>query len=369
MTPTDESELAEVIRGANGPLAVVGGGTRRIPPDGERVNTTGMAGISRYEPGALTMVAKAGTPLHLIEATLASENQMLAFEPFDLSELTNPGGISTLGGVAATNASGSRRVQTGACRDFMLGVRFVDGEGRVIANGGRVMKNVTGYDLVKLLAGSHGTLGILTEVAFKVLPRPETERTVIVHRLDVTTAVAAMAAALGSPFDVSAAAHGDFGTAIRVSGFEPSVAYRSAQLRELLGQFGEIDIIDTNAIWDNRRTLSGFSASDVLWKVSAKPSDAQGLLADLPPDLVRVLDHGGGRVWIGGPASDAASIHHHLQSSLATCGGHATLMHGPAELRSAVPVFQPPSRVVERLAAGLRAKFDPRGILNPGAMA
>ncbi|MEO6298046.1 MAG: FAD-binding protein, partial [Paracoccaceae bacterium] len=183
MRPVDEAELADMVRGASGPLQLRGGGTRRLGVAvGEVLDTSGLAGIRLYEPGALTLVAGSGTPLAEIEAVLASEKQRLAFEVPDFCGLLGRNGVSTLGGVAAANASGPRRVQVGACRDHLLGLRFVNGMGVAVKSGGRVMKNVTGLDLVKLLAGSHGVLGVISEVALKVQAVPETELTLVGKR-------------------------------------------------------------------------------------------------------------------------------------------------------------------------------------------
>ena len=209
LTPTSELDLAGMVRDAAGPLRIVGGGTRdygRVGT-GEVLSVAGLSGITLYDPGALTLVAQAGTPLAVIEAALAGANQRLAFEPMDHRALLGTTGEPTLGGMVAANISGPRRVQAGAARDYLLGVRIVDGSGQIVKNGGRVMKNVTGLDLAKLMAGAHGTLGVLTEVAFKVLPQVAATSTLELRGLADVRAVAAMAAGLGSPFEVTGAAH------------------------------------------------------------------------------------------------------------------------------------------------------------------
>lgn len=355
MRPETESELAEAVRGARGPLVVRGGGTRSLGmPAGEVLETGGMSGITLYEPGALTLVARAGTPLAEVEATLAAEGQRLAFEPPDLRGLLGRAGDSTLGGVVAANASGPRRVQVGACRDFLLGVRFVDGAGQVIKNGGRVMKNVTGYDLVKLLAGSHGTLGVLTEVSLKVLPASAAEATVVLDGLDDATAVDAMARALGSPFEVTGAAHWPGqGTFLRVEGLAAQVDYRAAQLQAMLG-----GRTVAQGPWADIRDVAAFRGQpgDV-WRLSVKPSDAPGLVARAGA-LGCLYDWGGGLVWLlMAPDAD-------LRARLGAFHGHATLVRGHG-----APVFQPEPAPVAALTAGLRARFDPRGVFNSGLMA
>jgi glycolate oxidase FAD binding subunit len=386
MKPVDEADLAEMIRAAYGPLRIVGGGTRAIGRmDGpEALETSGLAGISLYEPGSLTMVAKAGTPLVEIEAVLAAENQRLAFEPPDMRGLLGRQGTSTIGGVVAANASGPRRVQVGACRDHVLGVRFVDGSGTVIKNGGRVMKNVTGYDLVKLLAGSHGTLGVLSEVSFKVLPCPETEATVVIHDQNAAEAVSAMSQALGSPFEVSGAAHGPAGgsagaageqgkTHLRVEGFAASVAYRCQRLVALLAAFGEVtveaDAGRSAMIWQSIRDVSAFGDANAVVRLSLKPSDFPALiagdLAETPAAGHRfLLDWGGGLAWLAADAERVAGFLQRHQARCAQVGGHATLIKGDVE----GPYFQPESAGIAALTAGLRAKFDPRGLLNPRLM-
>ena len=374
MRPADEADLAEAVRGAAGPLAIRGGGTRRIGPPvaGETLETGGLSGISLYEPGALTMVAGAGTPLAEIEAALAAEGQRLAFEPPDLRGLLDTGGEPTLGGVAAANASGPRRIQVGACRDHMLGVRLVDGTGAILKNGGRVMKNVTGYDMVKLMTGSHGTLGILTELSFKVLPTPEATGVLLIEGLSDTEAVRALCRALGSPYEVTGAAHTQKGldgapvTMIRLEGFESSVAYRAGKLTGLLAEFGEIavetDPDRTRAGWAWVRDVTAFRdrAGDV-WRLSVKPTDAPALVARAG-EAEALYDWGGGLVWLLVPEGTD------LRAALGTFYGHATLIRAADETRARLATFHPEPAPVAAISAGLRAKFDPRGILNPGLM-
>ena len=286
--------------------------------------------------------------------------------------LLGTSGEPTIGGVVAANASGPRRIQAGACRDSLIGVRFVDGRGTVLKNGGRVMKNVTGYDLVKLMAGSYGTLGVLTEVAFKVLPGVEAQACVMIHGLSDAEAVAAMSKAFGSPFEVSGAAHSPAGpkgqpvTMLRLEGFADSVAYRAGKLRELLAGTGEITVEDDP---DRVQTM---------WQRSARrctlPRARGRCVADLRQALGRAgcrgarrrrdagYDWGGGLVWVLVPAGTD------LRARLGAFAGHATLIRASEETRARMPVFQPEPAPVAALSEGLRRQFDPKGILNPGVM-
>ena len=376
MRPETENELADAIKGAAGPLRISGGGTRDIgnPVVGEALSTAGLSGITLYEPGALTIVARAGTPVSEIEAALEGENQRLAFEPMDHRRLLGRTGTPTIGGVVAGNVSGPRRISVGACRDHLLGVRFVDGAGTVIKNGGRVMKNVTGYDLVKLMAGSYGTLGVLSEVSLKVLPKPETAATVTVGDLTLKGAVAAMSAALGSPYEVTGAVMDISGAVhLRLEGFAASVAYRAQQLRDVMVPFGAVEVgAAQDDVWQGFRDVAAFADRDVVVRVSVKPSGLAALIEGArlagQSAFEVMADWGGGLVWIGADAQGGAELVTHLQNHCATHGGHATLMKGPDALRAAVPVFQPENAVVTKLTQGVRAKFDPRGILNPGLM-
>lgn len=388
--PESEADLAALVARAAGKrtgLEILGGGTRPAGnpvADSKRVSVSRISGIDLYEPGALTIVARAGTPLAEIEAALAAEGQHLPFEPADHTGLFATRGKSTIGGVVAAGVSGPRRIQAGGVRDALIGVRFVTGEGEIVKNGGRVMKNVTGYDLVKLLAGSHGTLGILTELSFKVLPKPETAATLLIEGLDDERAVKALAAALGSPFDVSGAAHdprGDGGrplTMIRIEGFQKSVAYRSDSLRQLLaesGAAGAAMTVETGSQpvadrWNAIRDVGAFhDQAGAVWRLSVKPSDGPRIVEAIGASMdVRALyDWGGGLVWLLVPElGDAgASL---IRGVVAERGGHATLFRAPDQVRERIEAFQPENPVIATLSENLRRQFDPHGILNPGRM-
>jgi glycolate oxidase FAD binding subunit len=262
--------------------------------------------------------------------------------------------------VVATNASGPRRLAAGACRDLMLGVRFGDGTGAVVKNGGRVMKNVTGLDLVKLMAGSHGTLGVLTEVAFKVLPRPETAATLVLDGLDAATAGRAMRAALATPCDVSGAAHVAGRTLLRLEGFEASVAHRARVLAAALAEFGPaaVEAVD----WAGLRDAAAFARREgAVWRVSVRPSAGPGLGARLG-DAEVIYDWAGGLLWVLAPEELD------LRAAMAGMPGHATLVRASEAARRRFGVFHPEPPPIAAIAAGLRARFDPRGVLNPGRM-
>lgn len=367
MTPNSETDLAEAIASAKSPFSIQGGGTRSPDLSGKftPLSTSGLSGIELYEPGALTIVAKAGTPLADIDAALASEGQRLAFEPMDHRGLLGTTGTPTIGGAVAANVSGPRRVQAGACRDYLLGVRFVNGSGQIVKNGGRVMKNVTGYDLVKLMAGSYGTLGVLSEVAFKVLPIPETSTTLTAHDLTNEDAQKLMSQSLSSPYEVTAVAHipaqdsTDARTLLRIEGFENSVKYRSEKLQSLLSQFGEISVKSDAQNWQNIRDVKPFHGkSGNVWRISVKPTDGSMIAAKLTTDGI-LFDWAGGLVWALMPTEIDA------RAQLGDFNGHATLIRRDA---GDFPTFQPEPKPLAALTRGIRQKFDPKGILNPGLM-
>ena len=330
----------------------------------------------------MTLVAKTGTAVEEIEAVLAAENQRLAFEPMDHRAILGTSGQPTLGGVIAANVSGPRRIQVGAARDFALGVTFVDGTGQVLSNGGRVMKNVTGYDLVKLMSGSWGTLGVLTEVSLKVLPVSETQVTLKVHVTTWADAVGCMSAALGTPFDVSGAAtvqaaEGGFDSLIRIEGFETSVQYRASELTQRLAKFCTVDVVGDP--WAEVKDLRAWAALDTVWRISVRPTDSLKVI-ELMQDLQQdrgfhcQLDWGGGLLWLGLEAAQIAdtraglALHQALQRHVAQLRGHATLVTSGLLRDQELCHFQPLERAIERVSQSLREKFDPRGILNPGRM-
>ncbi|MEE9388491.1 MAG: FAD-binding protein [Paracoccaceae bacterium] len=377
LTPESEAELAEVVARATGPLVVQGGGTRMLALSGQVLSTAGLSGVTRYDPGALTIVAQAGTPVAQIEATLDAEGQRLAFEPMDHRVLLGRTGEPTIGGVVVGNVSGPRRVAVGACRDFLLGVRFVDGQGRIIKNGGRVMKNVTGYDLTKLMAGSFGTLGVLSEVSLKVLPKPDVTESLMLYWAKESAsdhdAVRAMSVALGSPYEVTGAVHftqTDVGwpiTIIRVEGTQASVTYRLGKLRELLAGLGDVVLVsdpDKVAVqWRSIRDVEEWAGSgEDIWRISVKPTDAPGIVAKMPDGTRVRYDWGGGLIWA---ACDQGTD---LRTEIGGFSGHATLVHTLRDGPLGFSRLQPEPAQIAAITTGLRQKFDPRGILNPGLM-
>lgn len=393
-TPASEVDLAEIVSAARGPLAIGGGRTRKILAAGAPLNVAGLSGITEYAPGALTLVAKAGTPMREISAALDAENQMLAFEPADLRVMLGTSGHPTIGGVVATNASGPRRVLAGACRDFLLGARFVDGRGQVISNGGRVMKNVTGYDLARLLCGSFGTLGVLTEVGFKVLPKPETEATLVLKSLPAGEAVSAMSDALATPFEVSGAFHdlaksGD--VSLRIEGTESSVTYRMNRLKDALVKTKvDVHVLEGAASvghWRKIRDAEFLADKPFVVRASVKPSSIPKLLSNKVFDVDEHLDWGGGRVWISASAQQLQTIANGFEderrgnvdeAALVVLdlvrqemdfeGGHATLIKAGEAVVAQADRFQPETPVLAAMATELRRQFDPKGILNPGLM-
>jgi glycolate oxidase FAD binding subunit len=370
MIPTEAEEaIAGQIAAAKDPLLVRGAGTKlgmlRPVQAAGVLSTAALSGITLYAPKALIISALAGTPLSAVETALAAEGQHLIAEP---PNLFGSCGVQTLGGVVGTNLSGPRRVAWGAMRDHVMGVRAVTGRGEVIHSGGRVLKNVTGLDLCKLLTGSHGTLGVITEVTLKVLPASETTGTIVIHGLDAEAAVVVLSAALGSPYGVSGAAWlpGDRSmTLIRIEDFARSVAYRTEKLRGELG-FPGADILDdagSRALWRSVRDAEPLPAGDAVWRVSVRPSSGPLVLRAVE-DARGFLDWGGGLVWLSGPATE--TTHRAVEAAARAAGGTWTLMRAPDSLRNAVDVVPPEAAPLARITRRVKEAMDPRGILNPG---
>jgi glycolate oxidase FAD binding subunit len=393
LAPTDEAAVAAAVVAAahaKEPLAIAGNGTKlgmlRPVQAARSLSVRNLTGITLYSPNELVISARAGTPLAEIEATLAEHGQHIIAEPSDLAAIYGAHAQQTLGGVIATNLSGPRRIAWGAMRDHLLGIRAVTGHGEAIHSGGRVLKNVTGLDLCKLLAGSHGTLGVITEVTLKVLPAPAATGTVMLPGLDAAAGVAALSAALGSPFGVSAAAWLpreaaaripalaalDRSVALaRIEDFAPSVTYRTARLRDELGP-AAAEILDdaaSRAVWLAVRRLAPLPVepADAVWRISVRPSAGPGVLRSLSDQGARgYLDWGGGLVWLAAPATAAA--HNAVAAAATAAGGTWMLMRAPESLRAAVQVIPPEPEPLARITRRVKSALDPDGILNPGRL-
>ncbi|MFL4986559.1 MAG: glycolate oxidase subunit GlcE [Xanthobacteraceae bacterium] len=399
LKPRDTKDVEDAVQWAlaqSKALEIVGGGSKRAIGRPAQTDLTldlsGLSGVTLYEPEELVLSARAGTPLAEVEALIAAKDQMLAFDPMDYGPLLGgPSGRATIGGVLAANLSGPRRLKAGAARDHFLGFSAVSGRGEIFKSGGRVVKNVTGYDLCKVMAGSWGTLAALAEVTIKVLPRPETEETVTVLGLDDRTAVTALSAAMGSAAEVSGAAHlpgkvaqqalaGADGTravtALRLEGVPASIAHRRRVLEAVLKPFGTIAVLEaqqSRALWLKVRDVtpfaSGGTADTPVWRLStapAKGAELGGMIAGAA-DAALLYDWAGGLVWAALPASDDAGASL-VRRAVAACGGHATLIRAPAAVRAAVAVFEPQEPALAALTKRVKESFDPHGVLNPGRM-
>ena len=393
LAPTSEIQAADIIRNAaaeRSTLAIIGNNTRS--GFGNRVEATqtlssrNLTGIVAYNPAEMVMTVKSGTPVADVEAALATSNQMMAFEPMDQRATMAKTGEPTIGGVFAANVSGPRRYVAGAARDSLLGIRFINGQGEAIKAGGRVMKNVTGLDLVKLLAGSYGTLGFLTEVTFRVLPKPPTETSFVLSGLDDEAASHAMAAAMAMSVEVSGAAHlpesiksrflnGGLpdgpATVLRLEGLAASVDARAQRISAALGRLCSATLLqrdESQALWREIRDVSPYAAnpSKPLWRVSVAPSQGHKLVAALRLEagVDAFYDWQGGLVWMQMEADPEAEV---LRRYIKVFGGgHATLIR--AASRDSIAAFEPLSAVEVALSGRVKGKLDPVGIFNPGKM-
>ena len=403
LKPDNAEQVLDAVKWAVSeatPLEVRALGTKagfgRPVQAGRVLDLSNLSGITEYDPGELVLAAGPATPMAEIERALAAANQELQFEPMDLGPLY--GGAldapttGTIGGVIAANLSGPRRVKSGAARDHFLGFHAVSGRGEVFKSGGKVMKNVTGFDLSKLMAGSFGTLAVMTQVTVKVLPRPEKTRTVLLMGADDDAAVAALCDALGSSHEVAGAAHLPAGvaarsgvgyvagagasvTAVRIEGPGPSVEHRCAALTEQFKALGAVEELHSHnsiAFWREVRDaipFTGDRAGDQVWRISVAPTAGAEVVRRLTDGLggEAYYDWGGGLIWFALPACEDAGATA-VRAAIADCGGHATLVRAAADVRQAVEVFQPQPGPLDDLSRRVKDAFDPEGVLNPGRM-
>jgi glycolate oxidase FAD binding subunit len=395
LKPRDAADVTEALGWAaneSKTLEVVGHGSKRAigraAQNDLTLDVSAISGVGLYEPDELVLSAKAGTPLSEIEQLLADRNQELAFEPMDCGPLLGgQAGRGTLGGTIAANLSGPRRIKAGAARDYALGVHAVSGRGEPFKSGGRVVKNVTGYDLSKLIAGSWGTLAVFTELTIKVMPRAEHVETLLVLGLEPAAAAKAMAAAMGSSCEVSGAAHFPAGvaetlglpagiraergvTALRLEGIPVSVAYRRRQLETILQPFGLMEVLapdDSRTLWRGVRDSRPFAdgSSRAVWRISVAPSDGpkvgSALQASTRADVF--YDWAGGLIWAEMPTSIAEETA--VRAAIAG-RGHALLVRADPAVRASAHVFEPPDPAFAALSKRLKESFDPKRILNPG---
>jgi len=399
----DAKDVEQVVRAAiasDQPLEIIGHGSRRLIGQPMATNAlldlSALNAVTAYEPNELIITVQAGAPLADVLSLIDSKNQQFAFEPIDTAPLLGTPGDGTIGGMIGAGLAGPRRIKAGGARDHLLGAHAVSGFGDSFKAGGRVVKNVTGYDLCKLLAGSWGTLAVMTEVTLKVMPRPESERTLVLRGLDDVTANKAMTAALGSPFDVSGAAHvpssvfratadglRDLGspqqavTLLRLEGITASAAHRAAALGKALLPFGTAQIIEdaaSIAAWTFVRDIRPFAADGALgawpvWRVVCPPACGGGLGERLARDTGGdvIYDWGGGLIWAALPPKPDAQAAL-VRARVDAVGGHATLLRASEQMRRDVDVFHPQQGGLAALAERVRHSFDPKGILNRGRM-
>ncbi|WP_298966258.1 glycolate oxidase subunit GlcE [uncultured Roseibium sp.] len=367
------------------PLEIVGQASKRSlgrPVQTAHVlNLSKLSGIDSYEPAELVLTVKAGTPIAEIEKLVDENGQELSFEPMDYGPLLNvDAGQGTVGGVLAANLSGPRRLKAGAARDHILGMEAVSGRGEIFNSGGKVVKNVTGYDLPRALCGAFGTLAVATTVTLKVNPKPETSATFVLSGLGAARGINALCKAMGSSAEVSGAAHlpagidGDISrTLLRLEGFETSVDYRFKTLEDLLKSYGPVTRIeeqDSRKLWQTVRDVRPFAGVDnPVWRISVAPTVGPKLVELLEKELKinAFFDWSGGLIWL--MCLDGLVNDQHIRAAVDSVGGgHATLVRAVPSIRSSVAVFQPQPAPLAALSKRLKEQFDPKGVLNPGRL-
>jgi len=376
--PDSAEDLSHLFREAAGEgrrLELRGGGSKAAVGAGreaEIVDMRGFAGVVDYDPPELVLTVRPGTPLVEVEQLVADQGQMLAFDPFDHGPLFGAAtGKATIGGIVAAGVAGSGRLMAGGVRDHLLGFTAVSGRGERFVAGGKVVKNVTGYDLPKLIAGSWGRLAAMTELTLKVLPRPRVLRTMAIEGLGPAAAQAAMACAMGSPAEIGAAAHHPpledrpALTLFRVQGFAPSVDARCAALPRLLGAHGRVVALseaDASILWRSIGRVEALADAGTLWRISLPPSASTDIVERFEALGGRwLLDWAGGLLWL---AFDGDPLLVRQAAEMAC--GHAMLVRGPAPLRDHVPAQHPRPPGVMALETRVRRAFDPTGIFETG---
>lgn len=374
--PSDAAHLREEVERAardGYPIEVRGGGTKRdigLPERGTAIVDLGaMTGVVDYEPSELVMTVRPATPLAQIEQILADKGQVLAFEPWDHAAIFGAENGATIGGVVAAGVAGPRRVSAGGARDHLLGFEAVSGRAEIFKGGGKVVKNVTGYDMSKVIAGSWGQLAIMTELTLKVLPLPRSTATVWIGGLSAETSIPAMAEAMGSPCAVAATAHVpgtrdcQSVTAFRLEGFAESVAVRIEELGSLLARYGAsttMTAIGAERLWRTVTTAPRLAECETLWRAHVAPSRAGAFIAALDAlGASYLMDWGGAAFWVGACPGLA------VRDAAAGAGGHAMLVRAPAALRATTPARHPEAPAVAALSNRIRHAFDPAGILDP----
>ena len=366
-SPKTESELSELVRDATSPFEIIGTGTKRsigYSAHGSILDLSSFNQIIAYEPEELILDVGSGAKLSDIERLLAKNNQYFAFEPPDFSKLLNSKHSGTIGGMVACNLSGPHRLKAGAMRDHILGLTAVSGRGEIFKAGARVVKNVTGYDVPKLMAGSYGTLAAFTSLIIKVLPKPEAEETLVIVGLNDIQAVQAMSTAMQSSAEVSAAAHiPNQGTYLRLEGIQPSIDYRRERLVKLLG--GQIEILKSESapLWKEIRDVNMFAddQSKEIWRISVTPSEAPHAIANLKFEKRYYFDWAGGLIWLEAPPGTDGKLIRSVFTS-----GHATLIRSAN--KTAQDIFQPQLQALAALSQRVKKSFDPKNIFNPGRM-
>jgi glycolate oxidase FAD binding subunit len=399
----DAADVEQVVRAAiasDQPLEIIGHGSKRqigqVMATNAVLDLSALSAVTSYEPNELILTVQAGAPLADVQSLIDSKNQQFAFEPVDTAALLGTPRLGTIGGMIASGLAGPRRIKAGGTRDHLLGAHAVSGFGDSFKTGGKVVKNVTGYDLCKLLTGSWGTLAVMTEVTLKVMPRPESQRTLVLHGLDTLTANRAMTAALGSPFDVSGAAHlpdsalradvsgfGELGssrralTLLRLEGITASATHRAGALARALSAYGTAEILEDAAsvqAWGFIRDALPFAANGAfgawpVWRIVCPPASGGALGERVARDSggEAIYDWGGGLIWAAVPPkadAQAALVRQRVEEA----SGHAMLIRAPEQLRRNVDVFHPQPRGLADLSERVRLSFDPKGILNRGRM-